>query len=217
MVSGLMNVAPDLAEAVAKGLGICELPSPMPKVLQTTVTPEVTVSPALSLFARPGDGSVRARRVAILVADGVDGDAARSLADRLVAAGAVPRFVGARLGEVKSTTGDPVKVDVTTEATPSVLYDAVVLSDGNAAPRLAADGRTLEFLKDQYRHCKPILAPGSASAVLAKAGIPPTLPSGQPDSGLLLGPPGDTASAEAFINALAKHRDFAREADPPLV
>src|SRR4030095_3090110 len=90
IVSGLMNVARALAEAVGKGLGVCELPSPMPKVLQTKVTPEVTVSPALSLFARPGDGSVRARRVAIVVADGVDGDAVRSLADRLVAVGAVP-------------------------------------------------------------------------------------------------------------------------------
>ena len=33
MVSGLLNVAPELAEAVAKGLGIRELPAPMPKVL----------------------------------------------------------------------------------------------------------------------------------------------------------------------------------------
>ena len=40
------------------------------------LTPEVTTSPALSLFARPGDGSIRARRVAILVADGCDGSAA---------------------------------------------------------------------------------------------------------------------------------------------
>jgi catalase len=53
--------------------------------------------------------------------------------------------------------------------------------------------------------------------VLAKAGIPPTLPAGQSDSGLLLGPSGDAASAEAFINALAKHRHFTRETDPPLV
>ena len=42
---------------------------PMPKVLPTDVTPEVEASPALSLFARPGDGGIRARRVAILVAD----------------------------------------------------------------------------------------------------------------------------------------------------
>ncbi len=35
----------------------------MPKVLTRDVTPEVTASPALSLFARPGDGSIRTRRV----------------------------------------------------------------------------------------------------------------------------------------------------------
>ena len=49
----------------------------MPKVMTRDVTPEVSVSPALSLFARPGDGSIRTRRVAILVADGCDGAAAR--------------------------------------------------------------------------------------------------------------------------------------------
>ena len=49
MVSGLMNVAAELAEAVAAGLGIREMPAPMPKVLDADVTPEVSVSPALSL------------------------------------------------------------------------------------------------------------------------------------------------------------------------
>ena len=72
MVSGLMNVAAELATAVATGLGIREMPAPMPKVMPRDVTPEVTASPALSLFARPGDGSIRARRVAILVADGCE-------------------------------------------------------------------------------------------------------------------------------------------------
>lgn len=43
------------------------------------VEPEVTPSPALSLFAHPAGGSIRARRIAILVADGVDGAAAQAL------------------------------------------------------------------------------------------------------------------------------------------
>ena len=59
MVSGLLNVAPELADAVADGLGMRQLPPPMPKALDRDVTPEVTASPALSLFARPGDGSAR--------------------------------------------------------------------------------------------------------------------------------------------------------------
>jgi catalase len=214
-----MNVAPELGAAVAAGLGMREMPEPMPKVLEEDVTPEVAESPALSLFARPGNGSVQARRVAILVADGVDGDTLRSLAGRLMAAGAVPRFVGSRLGAATSLTSDPIEVDVTMEAMPSVLFDAVVLPDGaDAVQRLALDARTLEFLKDQYRHCKPILVLGAAVDLLDRASIPHTLPSGEPDPGLVLAGADNSGSvAEAFLTALARHRHFERETDPPLV
>jgi catalase len=218
MVSGLMHVAAELAEAVAAGLGMRELPAPMPKVLPTPVTPEVDRSPALSLLARPGDGSVRARRVAILVADGADGAPLVALADRLVTEGAVPRFVGSRLGSAAVTSGESIAVDASLEATPSVLYDAVVLPDGDdAVDALAMDGRTTEFLKDQYRHCKPILALGNGKALLEGAGIPLALPSGDPDPGLILGTSGDESVVGAFLGALAKHRHFERETDPPLV
>ena len=168
MVSGLMNVAAELAEGVAAGLGIREMPAPMPKVLTRDVTPEVSVSPALSLFARPGDGSIRTRRVAILVADGCDGEALVALADRLTSEGAVPRFVSTTLGSVQPAAGDAIEVDVSLEAAPAVLYDALVLPDGDEAiSALRADGRTLEFIKDQYRHCKPILALGAGEQLLA--------------------------------------------------
>ena len=64
MVAGLMNVDTDFAAKVAQGLGI-DLPEPLPRVLQTPPTPpEVTRSEGLSLFARPGDGSIRTRRIA---------------------------------------------------------------------------------------------------------------------------------------------------------
>jgi catalase len=218
MVSGLMNVDADMARAIATGLGMRQMPEPMPKVLETDVTPEVTESPSLSLTARPGNGSIAGRRVAVLVADGVEGKTARSIVDRLTADGAVARFVGARLGSVQATDGD-IEVDTTVEAMPSVLFDAVVIPDGqSAAGVLEADGRTLEFVKDQYRHCKPILALGAGTDVLKKAGIPAALPSGQPDPGLILGDPGKAGAAvEAFAKALGMHRHFARETDPPRV
>ena len=53
----------------------------MPRALPRPAKPEVTLSPSLSLLARPGDGSIAGRRVAILMADGVDGAAARALHD----------------------------------------------------------------------------------------------------------------------------------------
>ena len=218
MVSGLRNVASELAEQVAAGLGMPTLPPAMPKALARAVKPEVNASSALSLFARPGNAGIRARRVGILVADGVNGDGLRSLAARLVTAGAVPRFLGAQLGPVKSSSGAALEVDATIAATPSVLYDAVVLPDGkDSVQALAADGRALEFLKDQYRHCKPILVLGAASALLEKAGIPLALPSGEPDPGLLTARADGKTTVDAFIEALAKHRHFERETDPPLV
>lgn len=157
-------------------------------------------------------------RVALLVAEGVDGQALTALAERLTAAGAVPRFVGSRFGPAPSVQGNAIEVDVTVEAMPSVLYDAVVVPDGkDAVGRLSADGRVLEFLKDQYRHCKPILVLGGGTDLLARAGIPRELPAGGPDPGLVIGKPGDGAVTEAFMAALAKHRHFERETDPPRV
>ena len=214
MVSGLMNVDAGLAKAVADGLGMREMPAPMPQVLKRDVTPEVTASPALSLFARPGDGSVRTRRVAILVADGCDGEPLVALAKRLTAEGAVPRFVGTKLGSVKPQSGDAIEVDVSLEAAPSVLYDALVLPDGaDAVSQLRADGRTLEFIKDQYRHCKPLLAVGAGAELLDACGIPID----DPDPGIIVavGESGDTA--DRFVAAIGKHRHYDRETDPPLV
>jgi catalase len=214
MVSGLMNVDTGLATAVATGLGIRDMPAAMPKVLKRDPKPEVTASPALSLFARPGDGSIRARRIAILVADGCDGSPLVALASRLTAEGAVPRFVSTTLGEIESSSGDAIEIDVSLEAAPSVLYDAMVLPGGaGAVDRLRADGRTLEFIKDQYRHCKPLLAFGDGARLLDACGIPRD----EADPGLLVAAAGATDVADQFVAALARHRHFVRETDPPRV
>jgi len=83
---------------------------------------------------------------------------------------------------------------------------------------LSTRGHALEFLKDQYRHCKPILLIGAAKALLEVAGIPATLPSGEADVGLLQFDAAKTdAAIPAFIAALTHHRNFARETDPPRV
>jgi catalase len=213
----LANVDGELAERVASGLGM-EVPDPLPKVLDKPVKPEVRSSPALSLFARPGDGSIATRKVAILVADGVDGSAVTALHEGLTDAGAVPRLVGARLGEIQTMRGDPLEVDVTMEAAPAALFDGLVLADGGAVEALTQLGHALEFVKDQYRHCKPILVLGAAGAIIEKAGIPPALPSGEDDPGLLQFATEDVAGAlPAFVEVLAKHRVFEREVDPPAI
>ena len=83
--------------------------------------------------------------------------------------------------------------------------------------KLAGLGRTFEFLKDQYRHCKPILALGSGADVLAAAMIPSQLPDGSADPGLVRSTGSTADAATAFVVALGRHRVFERETDPPVV
>jgi len=219
VVAMIANVDAGLAEALAADLGMA-VPEPLPRVLTKVVQPEVTESPALSLFARPGDGSIRTRRIAILVADGVDGTAAQALHAGLVAKGAVPRYIGVRLGTVQTEDGSVLDVEATLETMPSVLFDALALPGGKkSVTRLGNVGHALEFIKDQYRHAKPILAVGAAAALVENAGVPAVLPSGKPDPGVLtLGPDASVADAlPKFVAAIARHRHHEREMDPPAV
>jgi catalase len=208
----LANVSAELAQGVASGIGIA-VPPAQPRVLENPAVPEVTASPALSLMARPGDGSVKTRHVALLVADGIDGASLRAVHAALAAAGAVPRFVGARLGAVRPASGDPIHVEVTMETAPAVLWDGVVVPTGDAG--LAALGQAVDFVKDQYRHCKTILVLGAKSALVERAMLPAKLPDGRDDPGLVMARSGDAASA--FIAALARHRHYERETDPPRI
>jgi catalase len=216
VVSMLANVDQGLAKSLARELGM-QMPKPMPKALKNPPRPEVEVSPALSLFARPGDGSIKTRRVAIMVANGVDGVAAQELHTGLVAQGAVPRYVGIRLGSVATADGDNLDVEVTLESMPSVLFDALaVLGGKDAVIELGNVGHALEFIKDQYRHAKPILALGEGADLVENAGAAAVLPSGEPDPGMLVAKHGRVREAlPAFIKAIARHRHHERETDPP--
>ena len=100
-----------------------------------------------------------------------------------------------------------------------MVFDALVLPSGKAAiETLGNSGHAMEFLKLQYRHCKPILALEGASALLEGAGISPKLPDGSADPGLLIVESGDDAAvADAFVKAIARHRHFERQMDPPPV
>ncbi|WP_349276497.1 catalase [Polaromonas hydrogenivorans] len=218
-VSMLRNASEALAQKVAEGLGMDTLPDAMPLALAQPAKPEVTVSPPLSLMARLGDGSIKARKIALLVAPGVMGESMAQVQAALLAEGAVPRLVAPHIGSVATAEGKTLDADASLENEPGFLFDALVLPDGQAAvDALAKDGHTMEFIKDQYRHGKTILALGAASALLEKAGVPATLPDGKPDVGLIIAPSGSAADAAAtFIKGIALHRHPARETDPPRV
>ena len=218
-VAMLRNASEELAQLVAAGLGMTVLPEPLPRALAKPAKPEVTVSPTLSLLARPGDGSIQARKIALLIAPGVVGESIAAIQAALVAEGAVPRLVAPRIGTVQTAEGKTLEADASLENEPGFLFDALVLPDGEQAVAvLAREGHTMEFIKDQYRHCKPILVLGASSALLGKAGIPPKLLNGAADEGLIMAAAGESGKAgTAFIKAIAQHRYPERETDPPMV
>ena len=209
VVALLRNVDETLAARVADGLGMA-LPPAQPRALEPPVKSEVDVSAPLSLFAFPGDGGVAGRRVALMVADGVDARAMQAACDALVGAGAAPRYIGARLGKVKAKAGSPIEIEATLETMPSPMWDAVVI-DGSA-DALAQVGAAVEFVKEQFRHCKTMLVLGAAPALLAAAGI-----DGPADSGFIDASgqgAGAKAAIDAFIKAAGRHKHYEREKDP---
>jgi catalase len=211
MVSSLRNVSEELASRVAEGLGL-DLPDAMPRATTERFKPEVSESPALSLYALPG-GGIATRKIAVLLAGGSSVEGLDALIERLSEEGAVVRFLGVRLGSVQSAEGEMLEVDATLENSPSVLFDAMVLTDGEAGvAALSADGHAAEFVQNQFRHGKTILAVGAARSLIADAGIDIS----KADPGLLLAD-SDDVDTQAFIQAVARHRHPERDQDPPRV
>ncbi|WP_411281127.1 catalase-related domain-containing protein [Gemmatimonas sp.] len=105
MVASLRNVSDVLARGVADGLRMA-LPAALPRATEAVMAPEVTKSSALSLTARPGIDAVRTRTVAILVADGVDGQAVAALSAALRKAEAQPRLIGLTPGALETEHGE---------------------------------------------------------------------------------------------------------------
>ena len=87
-----------------------------------------------------------------------------------------------------------------------------------AVKALSKLGQAAEFVQNVYRHCKPLLAIGAGKALLDGCGASPKLDNGDEDPGVIVADAGEHDEAiEKFIDALAKHRHFEREKDPPAV
>lgn len=207
-VEQLAKVDGDLATQVARGIGV-----PAPDDGARTAS-ELS-SPALSLESQRGDGSIRTRRIAVLVTDGVDARQVTSLRKALTAEGAVVEVLAATDGSVSDTEGDRCPVDRALPTVASVLYDAVLVPGGPVGtPPLTADPDAMRFVRDTYRHGKPVGALGSGVGVLTALKPEALRLSNEfhhvvADQGVVTDTSPGTASAEfvqAFVSAVAAHR-----------
>ena len=213
MLSSLRNASEALATEVADGLGMA-LPEAMPRAIDAPAVPEVVTSPALSLMARPGDGDVRTRKVALVVGPGSDGAAMRAAQAALVEAGAVARFVAARLGNLAVDGDEPIAVDATFENSPGVLFDAMIVDVGGSSSN---DARAKEFVQLHYRHCKTLMAIGDPADLFPGSGMGAALADAGDDPGVILVESVDDEAMALFVTALGKHRHYDRETDPPAI
>jgi catalase len=217
MVGMLAQVDRTLAEQVAQGLGLAvpKLAGPLnlsvpadadPKTYEPVARKQaVARSQALSMASTVKD-SAETRKVAILAADGVDGDEIDAMRRALLAAGAVPKIVAPHGGSLKPGAGAAPAVDFTLLTVGSVLFDAVFIPGGAASTSaLAGDATAVLFVREAYKHCKAVAASGTGLAVLEAAGVDArdVLARREGVNAQLTG---------AFIEAIAQHRDWGREA-----
>ena len=215
VVSMLRNVSDDFASAIAQGLGM-PLPPAMAPVLTSAPIPEVEKSPALSLSARPGAVGVQTRAVAIWIADGVDAKQANKVFQGLREAGANPRLLGPRIGAFTSLDGSEIEAVASLETDPSVVFDGMVFPSGSDDffNTFATDARAIDFIKDQFRHCKTIYLIDSAIKILTLIGLPTPE---HAQAGIITGSKGSANEIKQFTDQLALHRHLERESDPPLL
>jgi catalase len=182
-------------------------------------------SPALSIANTPNapEPNIRTRKIAALVADGFDAASLTAIRKALTAGGAQLKIVAPHGGTIQAANGGgAIAVDHSLRTAASVLFDAVYVAGGEAsAATLAGHPDALHFVDEAFRHCKAIAATGAGRDVLAASylGLKGAIDADAGDAvasvaGVVSG--GDKQAAKvaaAFVDAIAQHRHWEREAD----
>ncbi|MHB9755368.1 catalase [Streptomyces sp. BYX5S] len=215
-VDELTHVNTELAREVARGIGV-----PVPEGGQETGPPK-SASPALSIESLPGDGSIRTRQIAVLVTDGVDAAQVTSVREGLAAEGAIVEAIAPTDGTVTGSDGAEYHVDRALPTVAAVLYDAVLVPGGPVGtPEVVKDPAAMRFVRDAYRHGKPVGALGSGVGVLSPV-VPESVRvstqggSVVADQGVVTDTSAGATGADfvrEFTRAVAAHRHWGR---PPV-
>jgi catalase len=203
MVAHLLNIDAGLAETVAKGLRLKEMPAPATAARPTRQ--DLKPSPALSII-KNGPKSFAGRKVGALVTDGVDAKVLAALGKALKAEGAMLVLVAPEVGGVKDSAGAWHDADEKLEGGPSVLFDAVVLLPSQeGASLLTTLPAARDFVADAAAHRKFIGYAATAVPLLEKAGV-----AGSLDEGFI--PLKAAADCKGFVAACRKLRFWERAA-----
>jgi catalase len=195
VVSHLLHIAGSLAQRVAAGLGMKDMPSP---ALAAATVQDMAASKALALMGKMKD-TLEGRCVAFLVSDGSNAAVIAALQKAVLAEGARVKLIAPKVGGVQLSDGSHLAVDGQLAGSPSVMFDAVaVVLSGAGAKALFNDAPALEFVRDAFAHLKAMALDDGGEALFKKAGL-------NRDAAVL-----SAADVSGFVLA-AKTRQWTRE------
>jgi catalase len=168
MVGHLRPIEESLAQRVATGLGMHDLPTAPATAVAVQQLP---ASPALQVIGNMKD-TLEGRVIGLLLADGSDAAHIEAVQNAVIRAGAAVKLVALTIGQVSLEDGSVLDIDGQLAGTPSVMFDAVViiLSD-QAAAKLAKEAAAVDFIRDAFGHLKAIGFDRGGEALLKAAGI----------------------------------------------
>lgn len=227
MVGILAQIDKGLAHAVALGLRVT-VPKEVDQVnhsVPADAAPgsyepiisegSLTSSPALSMANTKKD-SIATRKVAFLVADGVNTSSMEVMKAALEDEGVVVEVIAPYLGYVTAEDDSHVEVKRSFLTAASVLYDAVYVPGGvNSVATLSNEANAIHFLNEAFKHCKPIAADSAAMQVIEQTYFLNKLPKQFNDEnvmrdGVTIQEDAETLSTQ-FISAMKQHRFWERE------
>eukprot|EP00301_Raphidiophrys_heterophryoidea_P011804 c18013_g1_i1.p1 GENE.c18013_g1_i1~~c18013_g1_i1.p1 ORF type:complete len:708 (+),score=171.49 c18013_g1_i1:137-2260(+) len=176
VVSHLLNVDPELANQIAKGLRLKQMPNPAPPA--RPVLTNLPTSPALSIINN-GPKSFQGRKLGVLVSDGTDVVLIREVQREINKLGAMVKFIVPFIGGIVASDNSVVEGDERIDGGSSVLFDAVmVLLSEEGAKLLSTESIARMFVTDAFAHLKFIGFNSASLPFLQKAGIAEELDEG---------------------------------------
>jgi hypothetical protein len=166
----LAKVAAPLAEQVASMLGISGGAETLGRPAVLRVIDTAKAEPPVDFITSEG---IRSRRIALLVSDGIDREILNGLRLAMAEEGAIAKVLAPALEIVCKGDSNSVKADADISSSDSVLFDAVIVCDGEPPQIPAEQAHPLtQFIAQAHRHQKPIIAIGARGrAQLSAANI----------------------------------------------
>jgi len=218
MVGLLTQVDAALAKKVAGGLGIAVPKTPLKPINHSVpadgnqkdyepikVTSSISKSDALSMANTIK--TTLTRQVAILLSNGVNEKQLNAMTNALASAGVQAKTIAPNLGEITSSEGNKLSVDMNFLTATSVVFDAVYIPGNKKINALVSEADAIHFVEEAFKHCKAIAAEGEGVELIDASRINKK---GNMDGLILNGSP------KQFLEAIAQHRFWERENKPQI-